>query len=104
MLVSAHRDSASNLVSACHIWGMSLPEMLAVAMRGTTQMKLSEQLGVAQTTLSAWLRRASKPTRPRLPAIAQALGVALDDLKEAVASTRVRRARHVAKRIRRGRA
>ena len=48
--------------------------------QGKTNKWLSEQLGVAQTTVSKWCTNASQPPMETFMKIAQLLEVGLDDL------------------------
>jgi transcriptional regulator with XRE-family HTH domain len=47
---------------------------------GLSQEALAEAAGVDKTAVSHWENGVSAPTGSRLPAVANALGVAIDDL------------------------
>jgi len=48
--------------------------------RGLSQQDLAEVLGVDKTSISHWENGLSSPRGSRLPAVASALGVTIDDL------------------------
>lgn len=80
---------------------MHLTKLLEAARKGANQTTLSERLGVAQTTVSGWLRGISVPPRTRVPAIAQVLGLELHAVAAVLVADRKRlraRRRHAAKR------
>lgn len=70
---------------------MSLSKILSD--RPETQAVLAAAVGVFQTTISAWKRGASLPPSTRIPSLAAALGMSLDDLKAVVAKDRAARKR-----------
>lgn len=64
--------------------------------RPETQAELAAKVGVFQTTISCWMRGATLPPRTRIPALAAALGMMVDDLSRLVAKDRAAR-RHARK-------
>jgi transcriptional regulator with XRE-family HTH domain len=75
---------------------MALTALLEGARKGGPQSVLARQVGVAQTTISAWERGASIPPNTRIPALAAALGIEAEQLAQLVARERKRlgRVRH----------
>jgi transcriptional regulator with XRE-family HTH domain len=57
-----------------------------------TQMEAAARIGVAQTTVSAWLRGESLPTNLAVPALATALGMPVEDLRALITAEREARA------------
>ena len=49
---------------------------------GITQMQLAERMGVTQGMVAAWEQGANFPRADKLPALAEALGVTINDLYE----------------------
>lgn len=71
---------------------MPLAKLLSAAIaRVGGQAQLAATVGVAQTTVSAWVRGAALPPRTRIPAMALALSVAPSRLHALVARERRRR-------------
>jgi transcriptional regulator with XRE-family HTH domain len=63
------------------IWGHRLR-------RGWTQAELAEMIGVSQSTVGDWERGAQTPSRQRLRALAKALRITQQELRQAMAIDR----------------
>lgn len=65
--------------------GVSLGEKIAALLkgRGMEQQDLAKKLGVAPSSVSDWVQGKTHPRRKRLPDIADALGVPVDELRAA---------------------
>jgi transcriptional regulator with XRE-family HTH domain len=63
-------------------------DLIRAARGDGNQATLAARVGVTQGTISAWERGASLPPRPRIPALAAALGRPLDEIEAMVASER----------------
>ncbi len=79
---------------------MDLISLLRAAIGKGTQAEFAAKAGVAQTTVSWWMRGDSLPPRTRIPALASVLGIPADKLAALVARERKARVRrvHAAKR------
>ncbi len=71
--------------------------------RSETQAEIAAKVGVFQTTVGCWQRGQTLPPSTRLPALAAALGMTVEDLRKLVARDRSTRARlHAPRRTRSG--
>ena len=57
---------------------MKIKELRIAA--GLTQAQLAECIGVTQSQVAAWERGANYPNAQKLPVLAKALGVSINDL------------------------
>lgn len=62
------------------------------------QAVLADRVGVHQTTVSSWMRGSSLPPRTRIPSLAAALGMPVDDLAALVARSRQAKGKAMGKR------
>jgi transcriptional regulator with XRE-family HTH domain len=69
---------------------MTLSDLLSA--RTETQAVLADLIGCHQTTVGGWLRGDSLPPRTRIPAIAKALDLPVDVVRDAVAASRAQNA------------